>query len=159
MYEFVSNNTDLADGKPIVVLINGGSTSASEIVAGALQDHEESNHYGYSIFWERICANNFTYIIKNSSKNDDCAILHSNGRSIQAKGITPDIIVENLEFSSALKDEILKESDLLGHLKNTDKKNGNSKLKKQNKKIENDYQLSEAINLLKGLNIISLSKN
>ena len=57
------------------------------------------------------------------------------------------------------KDKILKESDLLGHLKNTDKKNGNSKLKKQNKKIENDYQLSEAINLLKGLNIISLSKN
>ena len=82
-----------------------------------------------------------------------------NGRSIQAKGIEPDIIVENLELSSSLKNEILKESDLKGHLENTDNKDKGNKEKLQNEKLKNDYQLSEAINLLKGLNIISMTKN
>ena len=53
---------------------------------------------------------------------------------------------------------MIKESDLKGHLKNTDKKNKDGEPQAQNKKLENDYQLSEAINLLKGLNILSLRK-
>ena len=81
-----------------------------------------------------------------------------NGRSIQAKGITPDIIVKDLELSSLNKNKMIKESDLKGHLKNTDKKNKDGEPQAQNKKLENDYQLSEAINLLKGLNILSLRK-
>ena len=81
-----------------------------------------------------------------------------NGRSIQAKGITPDIIVKDLELSTLNENKMIKESDLKGHLENTDKKNAEEILQIQSKKLENDYQLSEAINLLKGLHIISLSK-
>lgn len=81
------------------------------------------------------------------------------GRSIQAKGITPDIIVEDLELNPLIKNEMIKESDLTGHLKNTDKEKSSKEPSLRNKKLENDYQLSEAINLLKGLNILSFRKN
>ena len=81
-----------------------------------------------------------------------------NGRSIQAKGITPDIIVKNLELTDLSENTMMKESDLKGHLENTDKEQLEDKSEKQDKKLLNDYQLSEAINLLKGLNILSSSK-
>ena len=82
-----------------------------------------------------------------------------NGRSIQAKGITPDIIVKNLELTDLQENIMMKESDLKGHLENTDKEKLEDKSEQQDKKLRNDYQLSEAINLLKGLNILSSSKN
>ena len=80
------------------------------------------------------------------------------GRSIQAKGITPDIIVKNLELNSLDEGKMIKESDLQGHIKNNDKNSKQKELSKENDKLKNDYQLSEAINLLKGLNILSFNK-
>jgi carboxyl-terminal processing protease len=159
MHEFISNNSDLADGKPMVVLINGGSASASEIVAGALQDHKRAIIMGTQSFGKGSVQTILPITSRTALKLTTARYYTPNGRSIQAKGITPDIIVKNLELKAQKDSKMIKESDLKGHLKNNDKKTDNKILVNKNRKLSEDYQLSEAINLLKGLNIISFNKN
>ncbi len=160
---FKATPGDLLTGAPIVVLINGGSASASEIVAGALQDHKRavimgSKSFGKGSVQTILPMNNGTAVKLTTAR-----YFTPNGRSIQAEGIVPDITVENLNVSKTNEDSIkgLTEADLSGHLENG---NGKSQVKKDKsaKKdgetkaslAQEDYALYEALNLLKGMNIL-----
>ncbi len=159
IYEFTSDDIDLAEDKPIVVIINEGSASAAEIVAGALQDHKRAIIMGKQSFGKGSVQTVLPVTSNTALKITTARYFTPNGRSIQAMGITPDIIVESLKFNNIEKNEMIKESNLKGHLKNNgSKKIDNASSTVENKLVKDDYQLSEALNLLKGISIFALKK-
>ena len=125
-----AKNKDLTNGKPIVVLINGGSASASEIVAGALQDHRRAIIVGTQSFGKGSVQ---TIIPFQRSKDGNVSGIRlttaryytPSGESIQGKGINPDIIVEQGEFES-YEFERYSESDLKDSLDKEDDENANN---------------------------------
>jgi carboxyl-terminal processing protease len=143
-----------------VVLINGGSASASEIVAGALQDHHRGIIMGTKSFGKGSVQTILPLKENSALKLTTARYYTPSGNSIQAEGIEPDIVLKNLKLA-ALEDnqfKPLKEADLARHLENG---NGKSKDGKQGAGdseeglAAKDYQLNEALNLLKGIALIS----
>ena len=156
--KFNAKPSEMLKDTPIIILVNGGSASASEIVAGALQDHKRAVIMGEKTFGKGSVQTILPMNDRTALKLTTARYYTPSGRSIQASGIEPDMIVKNIKFD--LKKDIqnnglIKESDLSGHLDN--KKSNDDEEKEENINnallIENDYQLYEALNVLKGLSI------
>lgn len=142
---------------PLVVLINGGSASASEIVAGALQDHKRAIIMGESSFGKGSVQTVLPLDEERALKLTTARYYTPNGRSIQAQGIVPDIPVVDAELKLATPRSGLKEKDLSGHLENESR--DEEQHKQRQKLAEQDYQLYEALNLLKGLSMLSARRD
>ncbi len=170
---FSATKGDVLNGAPVVVLINEGSASASEIVAGALQDNQRALIVGRTSFGKGSVQNIIPLNNGAAIKLTTARYFTPNGRSIQATGIVPDITIDQLKVEMAEKSAVdrVKEADLNRHLsnpkgeketKNTGKESKDSKAKaeseagkdaKENKEsmVTQDYELYEALNLLKAM--------
>jgi carboxyl-terminal processing protease len=153
---FSATPGDLIKGAPMVVLINGGSASASEIVAGALQDHRRAIVMGTKTFGKGSVQTIIPVSNGGALKLTTARYFTPKGRSIQAEGIEPDILVQEARVTLAEAPERIKEADLARHLDNGDapaKPEGAAKGGKDETKPIEDFQLNEALNLLKGIAI------
>ena len=164
---------DLAEGKPIVVLINGGSASASEIVAGALQDHHRAVVVGTKSFGKGSVQTVMPLRGDGAMRLTTSRYYTPSGRSIQALGVSPDILVaqprrkpESEEDESAARPLLRSEADLRGSLDNDSLTEDEIKhieetrerAEESAKLREDDYQLAYAIDILKGLMTLNGAK-
>lgn len=150
---------DALKGAPMVVLINGGSASASEIVAGALQDHHRAVIMGTRSFGKASVQTIIPMSNGGALKLTTARYYTPKGRSIQAEGIEPDIVTEEGKLTVAKHEPTLKEADLARHLKRVGKDKNDGQAAKETKDVtDGDFQLREALNLLKGITILGENK-
>ena len=142
---------------PMVILVNGGSASASEIVAGAMQDHKRAIVLGTKTFGKGSVQTILPLDDRSAIRLTTARYFTPKGRSIQATGIVPDIVMENeprnlREEQAEQRRTVLREENLPGHLKNQPNEEEKEELAKEKKEddIKNDAQLKRALELLKG---------
>ncbi len=158
-HRYLATPGDSLNGAPLVVLVNGGSASASEIVAGAIQDHKRGIILGTKSFGKGSVQT--IQELRNGSavKLTTARYFTPNGRSIQATGIEPDIKLSTLRLSAEDEKarETYSESDLEGRLSNPNGESDVDDDEKDNSEAlaETDFQLYQALNLLKGLIILN----
>jgi carboxyl-terminal processing protease len=168
--DYLKDLPDAFKKVPMVVLVNGGSASASEIVAGALQDHKRAVIMGTQSFGKGSVQTILPLGNNTAIKLTTARYYTPSGRSIQAKGIVPDIVVEDPATSSFDNAFRLREVDLDKHLSNsqgedkgeaakpskpqTKTKDSDNKAEVAEFGAKNDYQLNQALNLLKGMSIL-----
>ncbi len=172
LMQYNATDSDLLDNAPLVVLINQGSASASEIVAGALQDHKRALIVGAKSFGKGSVQTVLPLDEVTAVKLTTARYFTPNGRSIQAKGIIPDIKIETLEFKKIDDDKEkvapLSEADLTGHISNPEgeKQPAEKRLtddegkalkdtKKPKSLAQDDYSLYEALNILKSMSFVT----
>ena len=152
---------DRINGQPLIVLINGGSASASEIVAGALQDHKRAIIVGTKSFGKGSVQTIIPFKKSGNNKNVSGIRLTTaryftpSGESIQGKGIMPDIIIEQGTFESK-EFKRYSEADLKDSLENEENNNDetlDNDEKIEENRLDTDYQLARAIDLIQGIDI------
>jgi carboxyl-terminal processing protease len=150
---FNAKKGDITNGLPLVVLINGGSASASEIVAGALQDHRRAILMGTATFGKGSVQTIIPLGRDGAMKLTTQRYYTPSGRSIQATGIEPDIEVEQAKLEKVDNGRQRFERDLRGSLENENGDGDAKSAETAEKEKPQDYQLTRALGLLRGLAI------
>ena len=155
---YSAKDGDIADGLPIVVIINDGSASASEILAGALQDHKRAVILGEKSFGKGSVQTVIPLGKHGAMRLTTARYYTPSGRSIQAKGIEPDVEVHPAKVEEIVSSYNFSEAEYGNALKNesedktSNDKNKNNKNEKE-EEWRKDYQLSRAVDLVKALGI------
>ena len=144
---------DITNGLPIVVLINGGSASASEIVAGALQDHKRGILMGTQTFGKGSVQTIIPVTSKGAVRLTTARYFTPSGNSIQAKGISPDIYVPQSKLEILENNNSRREADLRGALDSESKQEKTKNGSDDKDNTISDYQLNRAIELIRSINV------